>query len=246
VRRRKVGGAFRFAVALVRPLLMALTRRDWRGAGYLPTTGGFVVASNHVSHTDPFTLAHFLWDNGHAVRYLGKESVFRIPLVGRIIAAAGQIPVYRESGDAVKAFSAAVEAVRAGECVGIYPEATLTRDPGLWPMVGKTGAARVALATGCPVIPVAQWGPQEILPPYGRKPRLRRTTVRVWAGPPVDLSEFSGQPLDAETLRAATDRILDAVTELLEAARGESAPAQRWDPRAHGQPRTGNPHRKSA
>lgn len=240
--RREAGGAFRFAVVVLRPLLTLLTRRDWRGAEHLPRSGGFVVVANHLSHVDPFTLAHFLWDNGYPVRFLGKESVFRIPLAGRIVRGARQIPVYRETGDAAQAFSAAVDAVREGECVGIYPEATLTRDPALWPMVGKTGAARVALTTDCPVVPVAQWGPQEILPPYGRRPRLlRRTTVRVQAGPPVDLSPWQGAPLDAETLRAATAAITDAVTRQLELVRGEPAPPARWDPRADGLPRIGNP-----
>ena len=111
---------------------------------------------------------------------------------------AGQIPVYRESADASRAFSAAVAAVRDGECVAFYPEATLTRDPDQWPMVGKTGAARVALETGAPVIPVAQWGPQELLAPYAKKPDLfPRKTMHVRAGPPVDLSDFAGRPIDA-------------------------------------------------
>lgn len=58
-----------------------------------------------------------------------------------------------------------MEGIGQGELIGIYPEGTLTRDPNLWPMTGKTGAARIALTTGCPVIPVAQWGPQELLAP---------------------------------------------------------------------------------
>ena len=245
MQRRDPGPAFRLAVALVRPPLMALTRRDWRGAEHLPRTGGFVVVSNHVSHIDPFTLAHFLYDHGYPVRFLGKESIFRIPVAGRIVRGARQIPVYRESGDAARAFSAAVAAVRAGECVGIYPEATLTRDPLLWPMKGKTGAARVALTTGCPVVPVAQWGPQEILAPYVRWPHLLpRHTVHVWAGPPVDLSRWQGRPLDGEVLRGATDDILDAVSGSLERIRGEAAPP-RWDPSQHDLPRSGDPRRRS-
>lgn len=245
VARRKAGAAFRFAVAVLRPPLMALTRRDWRGAEHLPTRGGFVIAPNHISHIDPITVAHFLWDNGYPVRYLGKEALFRVPVAGRIIAGAGQIPVLRESGDAGKALSAAVDAVRAGECVGIYPEATLTRDPGLWPMLGKTGAARVALTTGCPVIPLAHWGEHEILPPYATRPHLfPRKTIHAWAGPPVDLSAFHGRPLDVQTLRGATDAILADITSLLEKIRGEPAPEQRWDPRASGMPRTGNPRRR--
>lgn len=244
MQRREPGGAFRLAVAIVRPPLMLLTRPDWRGAENLPAAGGFVVAANHVSHLDPFTLAHFLYDNGYPIRFLAKESVFRIPLGGRIVRGARQIPVFRETGDAAHAFSAAVEAVRAGECVGIYPEATLTRDPGLWPMQGKTGAARVALATGCPVIPVAQWGVQDILAPYAHRPSLLPPKpVHVLAGPPVDLSPWQESAPDAATLRAATDRILDAITGLLEELRGEPAPATRWDPRSSPLPRTGNPRR---
>ena len=242
---RDAGGAFRFAAALVRPPLMALTKRDWRGAEHLPAEGGFVVVSNHISHVDPFTLAHFLLDNGYPVRFLAKDSVFRIPVAGRIVAAAGQIPVYRETGDAARAFSAAVEAVQRGECVGIYPDATLTRDPGLWPMVGKTGAARIALTTGCPVIPVAQWGPQELLPPYAGRPHLLpRRTMQVWAGPPVDLSAWQGKTLEPATLRGATDAITARLTGMLETMRDERAPAVRWDPRSHDLPRTGNPHRR--
>ena len=61
--------------------------------------------------------------------------------------------------------------MRGGECVVVYPEGTITRDPDLWPMVGKSGAARIALATGCPVIPIGQWGAQEVLAPYAEEAR---------------------------------------------------------------------------
>lgn len=237
-------GPYRFAVALLRPPLMVLTRRDWHGGENLPPEQGFVAASNHISHLDPFTLAHFLHDHGCPPRYLAKESVFHLPIAGRIVAGAGQIPVYRETTDAHRALAAAMDAVRAGECVGIYPEATLTRDPELWPMVGKTGAARVALTTGCPVIPIAQWGVQDILWPYGKRVHLLpRKTVHVVAGPPVDLSAFAGKPLDAVTLRAATNAILDDIAALLAQLRGQAPPDQRWDPREHGQPVIGDPRR---
>jgi len=241
----RYGPAYRTAVIVMRPPVMAVTRRDWRGAEHLPAPGtGFVACTNHISYADPMTIAHFLHDNHRQPRFLAKESLFRLPVIGRLIAGAGQIPVLRESADAGKAFSAAVEAVRRGECVVVYPEATLTRDPGLWPMRGKTGAARIALSTGCPVIPIAQWGAQDILAPYGKRPHLLpRHTVHVWAGPPVDLSAFAGRPLDVPTLTGATDAILDAITGLLEQVRGEPRPAQRWDPRQHAQPLTGNPNR---
>jgi len=240
----RLGASYRTAAAILRPPMMLLTKRDWRGAENLPRDGGFVACSNHISHFDPLTFAHFLHDFGRPPRFLAKEAVFRIPVLGRIVAGAGQIPVQRESSDAGSAFAAAVAAVRRGECVAIYPEATITRDPQMWPMVGKTGAARIALATGCPVIPIAQWGQQEILAPYAKRLHLLpRHTVHVWAGPPVDLSAFAGAPADSATVRGATDAILDAIAALLEQIRGEIRPAQRWDPRQHGQPVTGNPKR---
>ena len=230
--RQRLGFWYRLVAHLLRPILMVTTRRAWAGAEHLPDVGvGVVVTPNHISYADPLTLAHFLWDNGRAPRYLAKESLFRLPVLGKIIAACGQIPVYRTSRDAARAYRDAVAAVRAGECVGIYPEGTITKDPALWPMNGKTGAARVALETGCPVIPIAQWGPQEILPPYTRKVRLLPPkTVHVLAGPPVDLADLAGQPVTPEVLRTASDRILDAITAQLAKLRGELPPPNRFDP----------------
>lgn len=244
MQRRTLEPSYRLAVAVLRPLLMLLTKRDWRGTENLPDDDGFLVCSNHMSYVDAFTLAHFLIDNGHPAYFLAKESVFRIPVLGRIVRGAGQIPVHRESGDAALAFTAAVTAVEEGRCIAMYPEGTLTRDPQLWPMVAKTGAARLALATGVPVVPVAQWGPQSILSPYARFPRLLpRKTMHVVAGPPVDLSDLRGRPLEPVLLREATARIMDAVTALLEPLRGEPAPQVRFDSRQHGLPPTGNPRR---
>jgi 1-acyl-sn-glycerol-3-phosphate acyltransferase len=138
-----------------------------------------------------------------------------------------------------------VAAVESGKCVGVYPEGTLTRDPDQWPMVGKTGAARIALATRCPVIPVAQWGPNEVLEPYGKRPHLLpRKTMRLTAGPPVDLSDLYDKPVTGALLREATDRIMAAITAELETIRGEKAPVERFDSRKHGLPDTGNFHRQ--
>jgi 1-acyl-sn-glycerol-3-phosphate acyltransferase len=241
VTAREFSASYRFAVRVLRPPMRVLTRRDWRGAEHLPATSGFVACSNHITHIDPITLAHFLVDHQIPPRFLAKEAVFEVPLVGRIVAAAGQIPVRRGSVDAASALEAAVQAVRAGECVVVYPEGTLTRDPKLWPMVGRTGAARVALMTGVPVIPIAQWGAQELLEPYGKRLHvMRHPLVHVWAGPPVDLSPWEDRPLDAIVLAEATNAILDAITGLLEPIRAEKAPAERWDPRRHHQPLTGD------
>jgi 1-acyl-sn-glycerol-3-phosphate acyltransferase len=243
-RPRRIGFWYRLAVVILRPLLMVLTKRDWQGAQHLPVTGGVIVVTNHVSHVDPIAFAHFLFDNGRLPRFLAKEVLFRVFFVGQVLKGAKQIPVFRESADASRAYSAAVAAVRAGECVAFYPEATLTRDPDQWPMVGKTGAARVALETGAPVVPVAQWGPQELLAPYAKKPHLfPRKTMHLRAGPPVDLSDFAGRPIDATLLREVTERLMVAITALLEEIRGEQAPRTRFDVRGSQVPRTGDPNR---
>lgn len=240
--RAKLGWAFRLAVILVRPTLQLLTRRDWRGARNLPP-GGFVLAPNHISEVDPLPVAHFVYDNGRIPRFLGKAEVFGVPVVGAILRSAGQIPVFRKTTDAAKAFSAAVAAVEAGECVIVYPEGTITRDPGLWPMTGKTGAARIALTTGCPVIPCAQWGSHEILAPYARRPRLLpRKVMRITAGSPVLLDDLRQQRITPSVLREATERILADVTGLLEQIRDEPAPVMRFDPKVAGVTDIGNPH----
>jgi 1-acyl-sn-glycerol-3-phosphate acyltransferase len=243
VARRRIGFWYRVAAILVRRPMLVLTRHDWSGAEHLDG-GGIVVVTNHVSYFDPLVFAHFLYDNGRLPRFLAKEGLFRLFFIGSVLRGAEQIPVYRDSTDASSAYAAAVEAIGRGECVAIYPEATLTRDPDLWPMVGKTGAARVALVTGAPVIPIAQWGPQDVLAPYTKRLHLfTRRMMHVKAGPPVDLSEFAGRPVEAVLLQEVTEKIMAAITHLLEEIRGAKAPAVRFDPRRAGLPTTGNPGR---
>jgi 1-acyl-sn-glycerol-3-phosphate acyltransferase len=234
--------SYRCIAWILRPLLMRITKRDWRGMENLPSEGGFVVSPNHISYVDPIVFAHFMYDAGRPTYFLGKDSLFRVPVVGWALHKAGQIPVYRNSLKAAHAYRAAVEAVREGKAVGIFPEGTITRDPDLWPMRGKTGAARVALETRCPLIPVAQWGAQEILSPYGHRPKLfPRRTMSMAVGPAVDLSDLYDRPIDTGTLRIATDRLMDRITELLEEVRGEQANHERFDPRKHGVPEIGDP-----
>jgi 1-acyl-sn-glycerol-3-phosphate acyltransferase len=198
---------------------------------HIPAEGGFIAAVNHNSYLDPLSYAHFQYNTGRVPRFLAKVGLFKGRLVGTFMRGTGQIPVFRESTDAAGAFRAAVDAVHRGECVAFYPEATLTRDPGLWPMEGKTGAARVALLTRAPVIPVAQWGAHEAMPPYAKKRKFRlfpRKTLIVVAGEPVDLAAYHGAEPTAEVLREVTDRIMDAITALLAEVRGEAPPAERY------------------
>ncbi len=238
------GWAFGFCVAIAEPLLRLFTKRRWIDGKKIPASGGCVVVGNHVSHIDPFTFAHFVYGHGRIVRFLAKAEVLDLPVVGKLIRATGQIPVYRLTADASQAFRAAVAAVETGKCVAVYPEGTITREPDLWPMVGKTGAARIALSSGVPVIPIAQWGPQEILAPYAKAARLLpRKTVTVKAGDPVDLDDLRDEPLTPEVLKEATTRIMDEITRLLEEIRGEKAPDVRFDSRVAGVKQIGNPNR---
>ena len=230
------GWAFSLAVGIIKPTLLATTTHDWRHAERIPATGGCVIALNHISHVDPLTAAHVVYDHGRLPRYLAKSGLFENRLLGLLMRAAGQIPVEREGAGAA-AYAAAVEAVRRGELVVVYPEGTITRDPGMWPMTGKTGAARIALETGCPVLPVGQWGAQELLPPYTKKPRLfPRTHVVMSVGEPVALDDLRAQRFTAEVVHEAAERILAAITAQLEEIRGERAPQQRYDMRVSGDP----------
>jgi 1-acyl-sn-glycerol-3-phosphate acyltransferase len=243
--QEKRGWAWSTVVAIVKPTLMAATKHRWIDGEKVPAQGGCVVVVNHISHLDPMTLGWFLYEHGRLVRYLAKEALWRTPVLKWIVQDAGQIPVARMSEGAASAFDAAVQAVRDGECVGIYPEGTITKDPAGWPMRGKTGAARIALATGCPVIPIGQWGAQEILPAYTVRPHvLPRRTASYKVGDPVDLSDLLGKEVTNEVLHEATDRIMAAITALVEDLRGERAPAVRFDPRDAGSHEIGNPKKR--
>ncbi len=244
--RRNWGWGFLVGNAILRPGLLLLTRQTWRGGERIPSTGGCVLAVNHVSHADPVVTAEFVMAHGRLPRYLAKSNLFQVNrFVSWVLNSAGQIPVERLTPDAVGAYDAAVQAVEAGECLVVYPEGTLTRDPDLWPMRGKSGAARIALATGAPVVPAAQWGAQQLLPQYSKRLRLwHRTRVTMSVGEPVDLSDLVGQEPTPAVVAEMTDRIMAAIVALLEELRGERAPAERFDPRKAGVRAVGNPNAK--
>src|SRR6516165_6649991 len=226
----------RFSVIILRPLLMLLMKYRWPGKEYLPRTGGAILAPNHLSYADWPSVAWFSYVYGHRYPvFMIKSAVFEVKVLGPIMYKLGQLPVYRGRGDAGLVLKQAEQALAAGACVVVYPEGTASRDPDLWPMVGKTGAARLALSTGAPVIPIAHWGAQDILPYGSKKPKLwPRKTVRMAAGPPVDLCAYAGQRLSASTLRAATADIVADITALLATIRQETPPAVPWDPAVGG------------
>jgi 1-acyl-sn-glycerol-3-phosphate acyltransferase len=233
MQKRPMPRVIRGFAFIFRPWLMMLTKRDWQGLEHLPAKGGYVLAPNHVSHLDPILLGHFLYDNNLPPRYLAKDALFGVPGLGWLMRAARQIPVYRtEQGAAAESVRDACVAVEAGEVITVYPEGTITRDPDGWPMTGRTGAVRIALKTGCPLIPVMQSGAQEILWPYTKRPRFfPRKTIVVQVGPPLDLSDFEGRELTDELLRHATDRLMNTLTAMMAELRGELPSGPRVDVR---------------
>ena len=213
--------------AIIWPVLQILTKRERRGSEKLPRRGGYVIAANHLSYVDPFVLAQWEIDHKIPPRYLVKDSVFEIPVAGWLMKKVRHIPVYRGTDDAAKALQKAIEAVRAGGVITIYPEGTMTRDPAAWPMSGFSGAVRVAHAGNVPLVPVAQWGPQEILWPYRKGWNiLPRKTMHIHVGDPIDLSYLGESPSEAQ-LEEATDRLMDAITQLQAGIRGEVPPTER-------------------
>lgn len=238
-----MGWAWTLGLSVVKPLLLLTTRHRWIDGEKIPAEGGVLLVANHISEVDPLTLAHLVWDHGRIPRYLAKAGLFKNRFLGVFFRSAGQIPVERASKNAVGAFDAAVAGVRAGKCLVVYPEGTITRDPDLWPMVGKSGAARIALETGAPVLPVGQWGAQRLLAPYAKRPDLfPRKLITMKVGDPIDLSDLAGQQRDPAAVHEATERIMAAVTGLVEEIRGETAPAVRFNPRTAGVKEFGNPN----
>jgi 1-acyl-sn-glycerol-3-phosphate acyltransferase len=234
--------AFRVIAGIVVPLLSLVARLNIRNPEKLPAEGAFVLSPNHYSNIDPVVIGWLVWKLGRAPRFLAKASLFRIPIVGAALRSTGQIRVER-SGSGTrgsKPLDEATALAEQGQCIIIYPEGTLTRDPDLWPMRGKTGAVRMAIEHGLPLIPVAHWGAQGVLPRYAKKINLfPKSTIQVLFGDPVDLSAFRGRPLDSALLKEATEVVMDAITLLVEQLRGEKAPAERWNPTAHNQTETG-------
>lgn len=235
----KSRATFVLLASIARPLMNLLMARKWEGTERLPA-GGFIAAPNHCTEIDPIVIGHMLYNQKRPPHFLAKSGLFKAPVLGSLLRATRQIPVERSTAGANHSLQVAKEVVDAGGAIIIYPEGTLTRDPDLWPMKGHTGAARLALQTGAPVVPMAHWGAHEVFPRYAKRFHVfPRKTVRVLVGHPVDLSAFRDRPMDRTTLAEATDVIMDAITDLLATLRGEAAPAERWDPANRGQAKHG-------
>ena len=223
------------------PLVALIVKFRFHDREKMPQTGAVIIAPNHFSNIDPFIVGSAVWYLGRLPRFMAKASILRIPVVGWFLRRSGQIPVQRGGvARGAESLKAAAEMVSLGRALIVYPEGSLTRDPDLWPMRGKTGAVRLSLEHGIPIVPVAHWGTQNVMARYSNKISFfPRHTIDIKVGDPVDLSAFVGKPLTSSTLVEATAVVMDAITHVLEDLRAEKAPAIRWNPADHNQTETG-------
>lgn len=195
--------------ALVPPLHLGM-QWTFEGIQRVPAHGPAILASNHVSYLDPLVLGYLAHRRHRKVRFLAKRELFDKRVLGGLLRGAHQIPVARNTTDAAGSLDAAVDALKAGECVCVFPEATISLDLEL--MAGKTGTARLAAASAVPVTPIGLWGAQRIL--YkGRKPRWRPGVAEA-----VVVGERVRVAPD-EDVYDATDRIMAAIAECVARAR---------------------------
>ncbi len=191
---------------------------NWRleGLEKIPASGPLIVAGNHLSYLDPFAHAFFVIEAGRRPRFLAKQELFDVAVVGTALKGAGQIPVRRGTGDQ-SPLDAARRALEAGEVVVIYPEGTsVTTNPDHSPGRGRTGAVRLARASGVPVLPVATWGGQYVWQRSGRQSLAFGRPIWLLAGEPMDLG--SGKA-DGATIRTLTDDLMIELAGLVERLR---------------------------
>lgn len=203
--------------------------------GRLPKTGGLVVVANHQTDLDGFILAELARISGRRARFLAKVELFKVPVVGWIMRSCRHIPVIRFTERAKEAINPALEAVKQGECVVVFPEGMLTQDPAYYPMKPRPGAAVVAITAGVPLVPVMIEGAYNLRPcGWGGLLHIRwkkiRTKVKVKVLEPVDTSDLTG-PDEAKIAITRAMQIIKAEV-CKERAVKEVTPL--WDARMEG------------
>lgn len=210
-------------------LSIARRRGRRRAVARLPA-GAVIVISNHASYADGLLLALTCRRMGRSIRLLATSGVFSAPVLGTLARRLGFIPVERGKASAAGALDVAADALRAGEAVGIFPEGRTTRDPNLWPERSKTGAVRLALETGAPIVPIAMVGTHRVLPRKRSLPALVknliiRPNVLVEVGDPIDVKVLAGSDeITPARIRELADEVMGELVALVAELRGESPP----------------------
>jgi 1-acyl-sn-glycerol-3-phosphate acyltransferase len=197
---------YRFVIRLALVIFRLFRFRfDVRGSEHLPTTGGAIICSNHVSFFDFTFLGLGALPQNRLVRFMAKSSVFDHWFAGRFMRAMQHIPVDRKAGAA--AFESAVRALKDGEVVGVFPEATISTSFTVKDL--KAGAARMAVDAGVPIIPAAVWGGHRVAT-KGHKVELRRdVAVTVILGEPIVAEPGEKAQSLLRRTKAAMDALLD-------------------------------------
>ena len=194
------------------PMVTPYARFDVSGAEHIPRTGPAILVGNHRSYFDIPAMIQMMRRTGRTGRILAKRELFDLPVVGALATALGGIPVDR-AGGGTESFETATVALEGGELVCLLPQGTIPRGERFYDPVlrGRTGAARLAAATGAPVIPFGIWGSEKVWPRSSPLPRMlsltHPPTVQVRVGPPVE--GLGGSPT------ADTRRIMDAIVDCL-------------------------------
>lgn len=245
VSKREKTLAFRIVASLLAPLIRLLFNVKTTGVENLPK-GGYILVGNHISYLDPLAFAYSVFFHmKRAPHYLAKEGLFRVPVLGWILPKVGQIPVYRSGRGNDEPMRAAKDLLGAGQVVVIFPEGTLTRDPDLWPMRGKSGAVRLAVELGLPIVPAAHWGVEKVLANYTKKFKPNPFhTVKVKIGKPIRFDHLNAETMTAEQLSKATAQVMHEVAAVVGELRGETPPKELWDPTQKGQSEIGNFRKK--
>lgn len=216
--------------AVLRPPFQLWFNWRFEGLERVPEEGPLIVAGNHLSYLDPFAHGYFVVKAGRRPRFLAKSELFDNRLLGIVLRGAGQIAVHREAGG-VSSLDAAQRALEYGEVVVIYPEGTTTTtNPDFSPGRGKTGAVRLSLATGVPILPVATWGGQFVWRKAGRQSLAFGRPIWLCAGDTLDLRARAGAGADHATVRALTDELMAELGRLV-AGLGSRYPARWSSPR---------------
>ena len=216
-RRGDLSGWWLFGIAVVGFFSRLLFRLRVEGADRVPSSGSAIVAGNHVSALDGVALALATGSRGRRMtRFLVAAEFFRKLWCGWALRLYRQIPIRRGERDQ-GALDIAIETIRGGALAGIFPEGTVNPEPETGSLRGRKGAARIALATEAPVVPVGVWGTQERWPKPGlHVHRPWRPVVAVSYGEPI---LPKGDPDSTEDLQAFTDLMMDAIAEQADRAR---------------------------
>lgn len=205
---------YQAAKAVALPPVRLWFRWRFEDLDLIPREGPAILACNHLSYLDPLANANAVVKAGRRPRFLAKDDLFRIPVVGSALRGAHQIPVRRGTKDP-SSLRLALKALTGGECVVIYPEGTVTTRPDHLPMEGKTGTVRLSLASGVPITPLASWGSHAVWQKSGKGSLRFGRPVWLKAGSPLDFSSRADEAGDRDAVRAMTAEVMDALTSLV-------------------------------